>query len=285
MSITVKGAEKSAPFLKGGSIVVSVVVPAAGQGKRMHAGINKTFLTLLGTPMLVRTMQKLSACSKVDEIIVAVGEDEVEGTRKLLEHVPNIKPFAIVAGGAERQDSVANGLRAVSFEADIVLVHDAARPMVSVETIEKVIDAAKETGAAIAAVPAKNTIKVVDEDGIVESTPERASLWEVQTPQGFKKDMLMEAYQNAYAEKFLGTDDASLVERLGYPVKVVMSDYRNIKITTPEDLLTAEAFLGSDALDSAKKGLDEAKKGIDEAVSFVAEKAEEFRKKWKDGTL
>ena len=256
--------------------MVSVVVPAAGQGKRMNAGINKAFLTLLGTPMLVRTMQKLSACSKVDEIIVAVGADEVENTRKLLEHVPDIKPFAVVAGGAERQDSVANGLRAVSFEADIVLVHDAARPMVSVETIEKVIAAAEKNGAAIAAVPAKNTIKVVDAGGIVKRTPERASLWEIQTPQGFKKDILNEAYQKAFADGFTGTDDASLVERAGHLVEVVMSDYRNIKITTPEDLLIAEAFLGSEALDTAKKGLGE-------AVNFVSEKAEEFRRKWKEG--
>lgn len=256
--------------------MVSVVVPAAGQGKRMNAGMNKTFLTILGTPMLVRTMQKLSASDKVDEIIVVVGADEVAGTRKLLEHVPDIKPFAVVAGGKERQDSVANGLKAVSFEADIVLVHDAARPMVSVETIEQVIETAKKNGAAIAAVPAKNTIKVVDASGIVKRTPERASLWEIQTPQGFRKDILEAAYQKAYADGFLGTDDASLVERSGQLVEVVMSDYRNIKVTTPEDLLIAEAFLGSDALDSAKKGLGK-------AMDFVSEKADEFRRKWKEG--
>jgi 2-C-methyl-D-erythritol 4-phosphate cytidylyltransferase len=147
-----------------------------------------------------------------------------------------------VAGGSERQYSVWNGLKRVADAADVVLVHDAARPLVTAQTIEAVIKAAREQGAAIAAVPEKNTIKVVSDAGIVKSTPVRSTLWAVQTPQGFRKEILIEANEKAETDGFLGTDDASLVERLGRPVHVVMSDYSNIKVTTPEDLLVAEAF-------------------------------------------
>ena len=141
---------------------------------------------------------------------------------------------------------------------DIVLVHDAARPMVTVETIEQVISAARLHGAAIAAVKEKNTIKLVAADGIVQSTPDRANMWSIQTPQGFQRELLIEAYMKASQDGFLGTDDASLVERLGRPVYVVESDYRNIKITTPEDLLIAEAFLRSGQFSRVKEELHSA---------------------------
>lgn len=223
--------------------MVSVIFPAAGQGKRMQAGINKVFLELAGRPMLVRTLLKFSAVDEVGELIVVVGEDEVQAVQKLLRHVPGLKPYKVIKGGSERQYSVLNGLKVSSPDADIVLVHDAARPLVTKETIEAVIAKARECGGAIAAVPEKDTIKVVAEDGFVRSTPPRRTLWAVQTPQGFQRDILIEANRKAEADGFLGTDDASLVERLGRPVAVVMSDYRNIKVTTPEDLILAEAFL------------------------------------------
>ncbi len=163
--------------------------------------------------------------------------------RRLLSHVPGLKPFQVVAGSTERQYSIANGLAVVPEEADIVLVHDAARPLTSVATIDGVVQAARDVGGAVAAVPAKSTIKLVDEDGVVVKTPPRDKVWEVQTPQGFRKDILLAAYQKAKEDGFLGTDDSSLVERLAVPVKVVASDYKNIKVTTPEDLLIAEVFL------------------------------------------
>ena len=223
--------------------MVSVIFPAAGQGKRMQAGINKVLLTLGGEPILTRTLKTFSTVEEVGELIVVVAADEVTAVERQLQKVVGLKPFQVAAGGSERQYSIYNGLQRVADTADVVLVHDAARPLVTTKTIQAVIDSARAKGGAIAAVPAKNTIKVVDKDGLVESTPPRSTLWEVQTPQGFRKDILLRANEQALQDNFLGTDDASLVERIGVPVAVVKSDYRNIKVTTPEDLLIAEAFL------------------------------------------
>ena len=231
--------------------MVSVIFPAAGQGKRMQAGINKVLLTLGGEPILVRTLKTFSAVEEVGELIVVVAADEVTAVEGQLQKVSGLKPFQVVAGGSERQYSIYNGLQRVADTADVVLVHDAARPLVTTKTIQAVIDSARAKGGAIAAVPAKNTIKVVDKDGLVESTPPRSTLWEVQTPQGFRKDILLKANEQALQDNFLGTDDASLVERIGVPVAVVKSDYRNIKVTTPEDLLIAEAFLQCTAAEEA----------------------------------
>ena len=245
--------------------MVSVIFPAAGQGKRMQAGINKVLLTLGGEPILTRTLKTFSAVKEVGELIVVVAADEVAAVERQLQKVAGLKPFQVVAGGSERQYSIYNGLQHVAKQADVVLVHDAARPLVTVKTIQAVIDSARAQGGAIAAVPAKNTIKVVDTDGLVESTPSRSTLWEVQTPQGFRKDILLKANEQALQDDFLGTDDASLVERIGVPVAVVKSDYRNIKVTTPEDLLIAEAFLQCTA---------------DEEASTLRAAASEARQAW-----
>lgn len=247
--------------------MVSVIFPAAGQGKRMHAGVNKVFLELSGKPMLLRTLLKFSSVAEVGELIVVVSAEEMDAVRKLLQHVPGLKPWKVIAGGTERQYSVANGLKEVSETADIVLVHDAARPLVAKSVIEAVILKARECGGAIAAVPEKNTIKVVDEDGFVQSTPPRSTLWEVQTPQGFRKEILLAANAKAEADGYLGTDDASLVERLGKPVAVVRSDYQNIKVTTPDDLILAEAFL------------KQAGKSLYETVQTAAQQAKETLQK------
>jgi 2-C-methyl-D-erythritol 4-phosphate cytidylyltransferase/2-C-methyl-D-erythritol 4-phosphate cytidylyltransferase/2-C-methyl-D-erythritol 2,4-cyclodiphosphate synthase len=209
----------------------------------MNVGMNKVFLELAGKPILVHTLLRFSASSEIDNLVVVVAEEDVSSIRRLLSHVPGLKPFQVVAGSTERQYSIANGLAVVPAEADIVLVHDAARPLTSVATIDGVVQAAREAGGAVAAVPAKSTIKLVDDDGVVVKTPPRDKVWEVQTPQGFRKDILLAAYQKAKEDGFLGTDDSSLVERLAAPVKVVASDYKNIKVTTPEDLLIAEMFL------------------------------------------
>ena len=223
--------------------MVSVIFPAAGAGKRMKAGRNKVFLELSGVPILLRSLQRFSAVPAVAELIVVVAEDETASVEALLAGAQGLKPWRVTAGGAERQYSIANGMKRLSASADIVLVHDAARPLVSFETIEAVIRAANEKGAAIAAVRAKNTIKAVGEGGLVEATPPREGLWEVQTPQGFRRDLLERAYEKAAQDGFLGTDDASLVEQIGEAVFVVESDYGNLKITTPEDLWMAEALL------------------------------------------
>lgn len=255
--------------------MVTVIFPAAGQGKRMQAGVNKVFLELAGKPILVHTLLKFSRCEAVDKLVVVVAPEEVLFIKRALRGVPGLKPYTVVAGGTERQFSVANGLKAMDPETDLVLVHDAARPLVSPVTIACVIDEARRSGAAIAAVREKNTVKVVDSNGIVKKTPERAQLWEVQTPQGFKREIIEEAYQKAMQDGTMGTDDASLVERLGVPVKVVTSDYRNIKITTPEDLLIVEAFLREGRLAKAKEG-------IGNVLSDLAAKVEKHMKRQED---
>lgn len=232
--------------------MVTAIFPAAGQGRRMQAGMNKVFLELSGKPILIHTLLIFSRCRAIDDLIVVVGREEVPLIKAVLMAVPGLKPYQVVAGGSERQYSIYNGLEHVSLATEIVLVHDAARPLVSSAVIEAVVAEAGSSGAAIAAIPVKDTIKVVDEANVVTKTPPRSSLWMVQTPQGFRRDILLQAYQKAQQDEFLGTDDASLVERLGVPVKVVPGDYKNIKVTTPEDMLIAEAFLRQDAGETIK---------------------------------
>ena len=221
--------------------MVTAIFPAAGASRRMGAGTNKIFLEFGGESVLVRTLKTFSQSARINFLIVVT--NEVEMVTEILNATPNLKPFAVTAGGSERQYSIANGLKLVPNDAEIVLVHDAARPLIDIETIENVIDAAEKFGGAIAAVPEKNTIKIIDAEGFVKSTPPRAELVAVQTPQGFKKEILLRAYEQAKIDNFLGTDDASLVERIGGKIKIVQSSYKNIKITTPEDIQIAETFL------------------------------------------
>ena len=231
--------------------MVTAIFPAAGKGKRMQAGMNKVLVELEGVPILVRTLARFSRCQAVDRLVVVVAAHEVDFVTDMLtgaDREYGLKPWQVTAGGSERQYSVWNGIQAVQGAADddIILVHDAARPLVSEKTILETIRVAEEKGAAIAAVPAKNTIKMCNSAGEVVETPDRSRLWEVQTPQGFRRDILVRANQQAMAESFLGTDDASLVERLGQKVFIVESDYRNIKLTTPEDMVIAKAFLAAE---------------------------------------
>ena len=222
--------------------MVSVIFPAAGAGRRMGGERNKIFLEVGGEPILLRTLKIFSKSERVKNLIVVVSENDFAEVERLLTAEKSLKSWQIVIGGSERQYSIANGLKLLPKETEIVLVHDAARPLVSLEVIEKVIDAAEKFGGAIAAVPAKNTIKFIDAENFVKSTPPRSELVEVQTPQGFRKDILLRAYQKAEQENFLGTDDASLVERLGEKIFIVQSDYKNIKITTPSGQESAMTF-------------------------------------------
>ena len=223
--------------------MVTAIFPAAGQSRRMKSDTNKNFLELEGMPILIHTLLKFSESDKIDNLIIAASPNEIEIIEAMLNDTKNLKPFKVVKGGSERQYSIYNALKVIPEKVDIILVHDAARPLISVKTIDAVVDAARKYGGAIAAVPEKNTIKVIDKDGFVVDTPSRATLVSVQTPQGFKRDIIMKAYEQAECDNFLGTDDASLVERIGVRVKVVQSDYRNIKVTTPEDILITKAFL------------------------------------------
>lgn len=223
--------------------MVTTIFPAAGSSKRMGGGFNKNFLELAGEPILIRTLKTFSQVERVKFLIVVVAAHEVESVEKLLNSTEDLKPWRVAVGGSERQYSIANGLKLLPEDAEIILVHDAARPLISARTINEVIDAAEKFGGAIAAVPSKDTIKLVDSEGFVKYTPPRSELVAVHTPQGFRREILLQAYSKAAEENFLGTDDASLVERLGAKIKIVNSSYENIKITTPEDISVAETFL------------------------------------------
>ncbi|MBJ6801244.1 2-C-methyl-D-erythritol 4-phosphate cytidylyltransferase [Geomonas propionica] len=221
------------------------LIPAAGMGKRMGAGSNKQYLMLDGMPILARTVRTFEEADCIDAIYLISPEQEIPFCRSdVVERYGFTKVRAIVPGGQERQHSVYNGLRAIEGiePDDIVLIHDGVRPFVSVQMLEDAAAAARESGASVVAVPVKDTVKVVQE-GLVTATPPRETLWLAQTPQGFRYGLIRAAHEQAAAAGFLGTDDASLLEWQGQPVRVVQGDYRNIKITTPEDMILAEAFL------------------------------------------
>ncbi|MCK5236817.1 MAG: 2-C-methyl-D-erythritol 4-phosphate cytidylyltransferase [Deltaproteobacteria bacterium] len=220
-------------------IRTTAIVPSAGLGKRM-GGVKKNFLKLGTTPVLAITLKALDSSPLIDSIIVAVSKDDIEFCKKDIVESFNIKKVAkVIAGGAEREESVRLALSEVPDDIDIVLVHDGARPFIDETMIKYTIDSALRFGAAITGVMPKDTIKTT-EDGFVEKTLHRASLIAVQTPQAFKADLIRNAYK--LSSNATSTDCASLVERTGAKVKVVPGNYRNIKITTEEDLVLANAF-------------------------------------------
>ncbi len=224
--------------------MISVIIAAAGQGKRMGASINKVFLPLLDKPVLLHSVAVFLACPQVDHFIVVVAPDEVEQVKGMLEQAACSKPYQVVAGGSERQYSIANALEAVPADSELVLVHDGARPLIEQAVVNEVIAEARKHGAAIVAVPVKDTIKTVDDSGFVSATPSRSTLWAIQTPQAFSYPLLRDAYEYARQENLLATDDAALVEAIGAKVKIVAGSYTNLKITTPEDLRFATEILG-----------------------------------------
>ncbi|WP_242145438.1 MULTISPECIES: 2-C-methyl-D-erythritol 4-phosphate cytidylyltransferase [unclassified Bacillus cereus group] len=219
----------------------TLIIPAAGQGKRMGAGKNKLFLLINEVPIIVHTLRAFEKDEACEKIIMAINEQERSDFEALIQKYDIRKNVQFIQGGAERQDSVYNALQYVK-ETEYVLVHDGARPFVTNKMIHEVLIVAKEKGASVCAVPVKDTIKKVVNDAVFE-TVERSQLRAVQTPQGFSVSILLEAHQSAKQSCFLGTDDASLVERIGKEVGVVEGSYYNIKVTTPEDLLIAESFL------------------------------------------
>ncbi|MBR1421432.1 MAG: 2-C-methyl-D-erythritol 4-phosphate cytidylyltransferase [Selenomonadaceae bacterium] len=223
--------------------MVTAIFPAAGRGSRMKAARNKILLELAGESILVQTLKRFARIDRISKMIIAVSKEEIPIIQNLLESKNFSKPIQIVEGGSERQFSIYNAIKKLSPESEIVLIHDAARPLVSTETIERVIDSAIEFGGSIAAVPEKNTIKIATSERFVDKTLPRNLLWEIQTPQAFRREIIEKAYESAISDKFLGTDDSSLVERIGYPVKIVESESSNIKITTPDDLLFAKEFI------------------------------------------
>jgi 2-C-methyl-D-erythritol 4-phosphate cytidylyltransferase len=221
---------------------VGVVIPAGGRGLRLGGGVPKQFLLLDGKPVLHHSIAAFESLKEVAEIVVAVPADELRRTEALVKKSRFKKVSHIVVGGKERQHSVRNGLLSFDCEPEIVLVHDAVRPLVTARVIREVIAQSLIYGAAVVGVPVKDTIKLA-EKGFYRKTLDRRSLWAVQTPQGFHFGILMDAHFAAQRSAFVGTDDASLVERLQCPVKIVEGEYGNIKITTKEDLRVADVFL------------------------------------------
>lgn len=222
---------------------VSVIIPAAGKGQRFGSRLNKQFVELKGRPILYYTIRQFQISAIIDEIVLVVPESWLSEISSIfIEQYQFTKIKKIVVGGKERFESVANGLEKVDPRADIVVVHDGVRPFVSTELIAESVKAGRKYQALALAVPVKDTIKEVNE-AVVTKTLDRKKLWAVQTPQVFQSDLLRAAYLRRSAISEIVTDDAMLVESLGHSVRIIMGDYRNIKITSPDDLMLAEFYL------------------------------------------
>jgi 2-C-methyl-D-erythritol 4-phosphate cytidylyltransferase len=223
---------------------VAALIVAAGEGRRLGAPQTKAFIPLKGIPILAHTIQSFEASSRIQSLYLVLREKDLDSWhQKIFKKFPSKKTRQPVAGGLRRQDSVRLGLESIKEDIDIVLIHDGARPFIDTTIIERLLDTMEEAQAAVVAVPAKETIKIVSSAGHVLETPAREGLWQIQTPQAFDYRLILEAHRKAFADGFVTTDDSTLVERLGVPVTVVCGSYKNIKITTPEDLILAQALL------------------------------------------
>ena len=222
--------------------MISAIVLAGGRGKRMNYHKSKQFIEIKGKPLLVYTLEKFIYNKSIDEVILVLPEDEVDYCKKEVLQKYSLKVDRIVIGGKERQDSVFNALEAME-KANIVLIHDGARPFISEKIIEEGIKYANIYGAAAPGVTPKDTIKIKNEDNISVDTPDRNTLVAVQTPQCFKYDEIYQCHRKIKEENAIVTDDTSVVERYGHKVYLYEGDYTNIKITTPEDLILAERLI------------------------------------------
>lgn len=219
------------------------IILAAGQGKRMQAGYNKVFMTLGGKPILEYVLEAFQHCPLIDGVIVVAQKEEVDYFHQFFGSESYSKIIGVVAGGQERQDSVHQGLKLLPDNCQRVLIHDGARPFVSGQIIQRVVEAIQEECGVVAGVPVKDTIKRVADYQMVAETLCRDRLWSIQTPQGFSCKQIVSCYDQAMSDGYYGTDDASLVERYGGHVQVVLGAYENIKVTTPEDITIGEALL------------------------------------------
>ena len=225
-------------------MTVSALRPAAGMDKRMGQTVAKQFLPLGDRPMLAHTLMVFQRTGVIDEIIPILSKEDMENClRDVIERYHITKVKTLVVGGKERQDSVYNGLMKLEDEKGVAVIHDGVRPFVTPEMIEESVEMAKKGECVAVGVPLKDTVKEVGKDGMVKNTLDRNSLWAIQTPQTFPVKLLKRVYAESYKHHFYGTDDATLVERTGTKVRVIMGSYENIKITTPEDLLLAEEIL------------------------------------------
>jgi len=224
--------------------MVYAIIVAGGRGSRLAGPIAKQYRQLAGVPILTRTLRVFDGCGAIDRMVVVVPAADIDFVRAaILEPAALSKNVVVVAGGLQRQDSVFNGLAAVAPQAALVVIHDAVRPLVTCETITACTDAARRYGACIAGLPVWDTLKCISDSGCIEATLPREHVWMAQTPQAFRADLLRAAHERARREAVLGTDDASLVERMGAIVHMVPGSPCNIKITTLRDLALAEALL------------------------------------------
>lgn len=221
---------------------IAVIIPAAGSGRRLKTSMPKQFIEIQGKPILARTIEAFESSDYIDEILVVSNEAYLAYCKtEIIKKYRFKKVAGVIAGGKERQDSIYNAIKYLDSSIDYVLIHDGARPYVTEKVIYDVLEKTLQYKAAVTAVPVKDTIKVLEQD-CFSHTLDRNTLYSVQTPQGFEKKLLVQAYEKAYDHGFYGTDDATLVERMGEKVYFSMGDYKNIKITTPEDLINTSAL-------------------------------------------
>jgi len=230
-------------FLRREKGAIGAIIVAAGKGSRMGLGFNKVLANLKGRPVIEWTIREFVMSDLIGTLVLVINPEDREAMLDICEPYTDKIKFIMENGGDSRQDSVYNGLKALPEETDIVLVHDGARPFVDREIIEKSIKYAQKAGAACAGLPARDTIKIVDAGNTVLSTPDRKTVWHAQTPQSFKKNIIIEAYENAREKGIFGTDDAGLAEAAGFKVLMFEGSSRNIKLTTAEDLILGEYYI------------------------------------------
>jgi 2-C-methyl-D-erythritol 4-phosphate cytidylyltransferase len=230
----------------GHHVRITAIVPAAGLGLRMGGSVPKQFRSVAGLPLVVHALRVFQSSPIIDSIVLAVPEADLAYSRtEIVQAHGFTKVGHVIAGGPERQDSVRLALAAVDEGSDIVVIHDAVRPCVTDSMVRQVVEAAKTDGAAIVALPMRDTVKQVGDDRVIQRTVDRKPLWLAQTPQAFRRDWLQEAHRKAEAEGLAATDDAYLLEWMGRPVKVIEGSGDNIKVTRPEDLIIGEAILAA----------------------------------------
>ena len=224
--------------------MVSAIIVAAGKGIRMKGTMRKQYLDLSGRPVLAHSIMAFDSCSQVAEIYLVVPKEDIEYCQNKILSLLDLKnQINLVYGGAKRQDSVYNGLQSIDKDTETVVIHDGVRPLIHPEELKECILGSKKYGACILGTPASDTLKRVDKSGIIEATLPRENIWLAQTPQAFQYDLILKAHETARRDGYVGTDDASLVERLGADVKIINGSRFNIKITKKEDLDVAKAVL------------------------------------------
>ncbi|MBU0647613.1 2-C-methyl-D-erythritol 4-phosphate cytidylyltransferase [Patescibacteria group bacterium] len=225
---------------------ITAIILAAGRGTRMNAKTNKVFLTL-NQPIIAHTIRAFEKNPNITDIIIVTNPSEKQNIQNIISNQSFQKISKIISGGETRQESCYNGVMSTKPDTDIIIIHDGARPFIRQETIDQSISDCQQYDVSVVGVPVKDTIKTADSNQFIEKTLDRSKLWAVQTPQVFMSSIIKKAHQQALADKFIGTDDTSLAERIGYKVKITPGHYDNIKITTPDDLIVAKNILSQNS--------------------------------------